>query len=128
MGMEQSNGGGRVEPFTATRVMEEPTKNDEAPLPTSAIVLAAVGGMLLFLGLFFGLVAGLGIGGFIIPALGTVTLGAIMMMVGWNIWRKTRIHHQKEVERERDRLLCDYCGGQNAEGDLKCRFCGAPLR
>ena len=52
----------------------------------------------------------------------------LMVLAGWRIWRSTRVAHQNMVERERDRLLCDYCGGQNADGDLRCRFCGAPLR
>jgi len=97
-------------------------------VPVSAIVLASVGGMLLFMGLFFLLVAGLGVGGFLIPSLAVIAVAVIMMLVAWNIWRRTRAHHEERQKEEKDRLLCDYCGGMNAEGDLQCRFCGAPLR
>jgi len=113
-------------PVIADAARTEPEKS--TPIPVSAIVLASVGGMLLFMGLFFGLVAGLGVGGFVIPALGIIIVGALMMLAGLIIWRRDRAIHQERIEKERDRLLCDYCGGQNAEGDLKCRFCGAPLR
>ncbi|HIH76427.1 MAG TPA: hypothetical protein HA343_03840 [Methanomassiliicoccales archaeon] len=110
--------------------VEEPVQNTPKPpqVPISAIVLASVGGMLLFMGLFFLLVAGLGVGGFLIPSLAVIAVAAIMMLVAWNIWRKTRALHEERQEEEKDRLLCDYCGGTNAEGDLQCRFCGAPLR
>jgi hypothetical protein len=51
-----------------------------------------------------------------------------MMLSAWNIWRKIRVRQEEREKEERQRLLCDYCGGMNAEGDLQCRFCGAPLR
>jgi hypothetical protein len=92
------------------------------------LVLAGVGGMLLFLGFFFGLIAAIGIGGFLIPALAILTIGGLMILAAWRIWRKKQVHHEVKAEKEMQRLLCDYCGGQNAEGDLQCRFCGAPLR
>jgi hypothetical protein len=101
---------------------------EQPPIPVSALVLAGVGGMLLFMGFFFGLVASLGVGGFLIPALGILAMGALMMLAAWRIWKSTRVHHEEKLERERDRLLCDYCGGLNMEGDVQCRFCGAPLR
>jgi len=109
--------------------VEEPVLSPKGPqVPVSAIVLASVGGMLLFMGLFFLLVAGLGVGGFLVPALAVITIAIMMMLVAWNIWRKTRVRHEEREQKEQDRLLCDYCGGMNAEGDLQCRFCGAPLR
>jgi Flp pilus assembly protein TadB len=109
--------------------MEEPVPSTKGPqVPVSAIVLASVGGMLLFMGLFFLLVAGLGVGGFLVPALIVIAVALMMMLVAWNIWRKTRVRHEEREQKEQDRLLCDYCGGMNAEGDLQCRFCGAPLR
>lgn len=97
-------------------------------VPISALVLAPVGGMLLFMGLFFLLVAGLGVGGFLIPSLAVIAVAVIMMLVAWNIWRKTRVRHEERQQEEKERLVCDYCGGMNAEGDLQCRSCGAPLR
>lgn len=97
-------------------------------LPISAIVLASVGGMLLFMGLFFLLIAGLGVTGFLIPALAIVAVASLMMLSAWNTWRKIRVRHEERQQEEKERLLCDYCGGMNAEGDLQCRFCGAPLR
>ncbi len=97
-------------------------------MPISALVLAPVGGMLLFMGLFFLLVAGLGVGGFLIPSLAVIAVAVIMMLVAWNIWRKTRVRHEERQQEEKERLVCDYCGGMNAEGDLQCRSCGAPLR
>jgi|GEM_PF-1214190 len=104
----------------------------EGPKPpqmsVSVIVLASVGGMLLFMGLFFLLVAGLGVGGFLVPALAVIAIAAIMMLSAWNMWRKTKDHHEERRLEEKERLLCDYCGGMNADGDLQCRFCGAPLR
>lgn len=110
--------------------VEEPAKRTPKPpqVPISAIVLASVGGMLLFMGLFFLLVAGLGVSGFLLPALAVIVVASLMMLVAWNIWRKTRVSHEERQQEEKDRLLCDYCGGMNAEGDLQCRFCGAPLR
>lgn len=101
---------------------------DRPPIPVTAIVLTAVGGMLLFMGSSFGLVAGLGIGGFLIPALVILTVGALMVATGYRIWRKTRTGYEESMRNERERLVCDYCGGQNAEGELECQFCGAPLR
>ena len=97
-------------------------------MPVSAIVLASVGGMLLFMGLFFLLIAGLGVGGFLIPALAVIAVASLMMLSAWNTWRKLRVRHEERQKEEKERLLCDYCGGMNAEGDLQCRFCGAPLR
>ncbi|HNU36710.1 MAG TPA: hypothetical protein PKJ15_08920 [Methanomassiliicoccales archaeon] len=108
---------------------EEPVPSPKRPqVPVSAIVLASVGGMLLFMGLFFLLVASLGVSGFLLPALAVIAVAVVMMLVAWNIWRKTRVRHEEREQKEKDRLLCDYCGGMNAEGDLQCRFCGAPLR
>jgi len=101
---------------------------DRSPIPVTAIVLAAVGGMLLFVGSFFGLVANLGIGGFLIPALVILVIGALLVATGYRICRRTRAGHEERVRNERERLVCDYCGGQNAEGELECQFCGAPLR
>lgn len=109
-------------------VVSEPEAPKGPHVPVSAIVLASVGGMLLFMGLFFLLVAGLGVGGFLIPSLAVIAVAVIMMLAAWNIWRKIRVHHEELQKEEKDRLLCDYCGGMNAEGDLQCRFCGAPLR
>ncbi len=105
---------------------EPPSSKPQVPL--SAIVLASVGGMLLFMGLFFLLIAGLGVGGFLIPSLAVIAVAVVMMLVAWNIWRKTRVRQEEREKEEKERLLCDYCGGMNAEGDLQCRFCGAPLR
>jgi tRNA(Ile2) C34 agmatinyltransferase TiaS len=51
-----------------------------------------------------------------------------MMLVAWRMWNGVKEVRRLEERKERDRLLCDYCGGMNAEGDLRCRFCGAPLR
>ena len=101
---------------------------DRPPVPVTAIVLAAVGGMLLFVGSFFGLVAGLGIGGFLVPASIILVIGSLMVATGYRIWRKTMIGDEERMRNERERLVCDYCGGQNAEGELECQFCGAPLR
>ncbi len=110
--------------------MEEPVQHTPKPpqMPISAIVLASVGGMLLFMGLFFLLVAGLGVGGFLIPSLAVIAVASLMMLSAWNTWRKLRVRHEERQKKEEQRLLCDYCGGMNAEGDLQCRFCGAPLR
>jgi len=94
----------------------------------SVLVLASVGGMIFFLGSFFGLIALLGVAGFLIPALVICSIGALMMVAGWLSWRKDQHHHGAAIEKEKERLLCDYCGGMNAEGELQCRFCGAPLR
>ncbi len=125
------NGGGRDEKeVPKLHRAEEPAQQSIKPpqLPISAIVLASVGGMLLFIGLFFLLVAGLGVGGFLIPSLAVIAVAIIMMLVAWNVWRKIRVRHEERQQEENERLLCDYCGGMNAEGDLQCRFCGAPLR
>ncbi len=124
-------GGGRDEKVAPDlyRMDENAPQTSRPPqVPVSAIVLASVGGMLLFMGLFFLLVAGMGVSGFTIPALAVCAVAAIMMLVAWNIWRKTRVRHEEREKEEKERLLCDYCGGMNAEGDLQCRFCGAPLR
>lgn len=111
---------------TATGASSEKVPPSE--IPVSTLVLAGVGGMLLFMGSFFGLIAAIGIGGFLIPALVVMAVGSLMIIAAWRVWRKDRAHHEKRMEKEMQRLLCDYCGGQNAEGDLQCRFCGAPLR
>ena len=100
----------------------------EAPTPVAAVVLLSVGGMLMFMGLFFLLIASIALGGFLVPALAIMAMAGLMMLAGWKIWRDRRAAHHEMQRQERDRLLCDYCGGMNAEGDLKCRFCGAPLR
>jgi len=124
-------GGGRDEKeVPKLNQVEEPVQQTPKPLqvPISAIVLASVGGMLLFMGLFFLLVAGLGVGGFLIPALAVIAVASLMMLTAWNIWRKPRVAHEQKQLEEKERLICDYCGGMNAEGDLQCRFCGAPLR
>jgi hypothetical protein len=123
--------GGRREEKEVPRLHQvgDPVLRTKPPqVPVSAIVLASVGGMLLFLGLFFLLIAGLGVGGFLIPALAVTAIAVIMMLSAWNIWRKIGVRNEERQQKERDRLLCDYCGGMNAEGDLQCRFCGAPLR
>jgi len=106
----------------------KPEEEKQPPIPVSAVVLAAVGGMLLFMGFFFGLVASLGVGGFVIPALGILAVGGLMVIAGYRIWKRTRVHLEEKVEKEKERLLCDYCGGRNADGSLECQFCGAPLR
>ncbi|HNX47004.1 MAG TPA: hypothetical protein PLC39_00575 [Methanomassiliicoccales archaeon] len=105
---------------------EQRPKPPQVPLP--AIILASVGGMILFMGLFFLLVAGLGVDGFLVPALVVIAVAVLMMLSAWFIWRKTRVSHEDRLRKNEERLLCDYCGGMNAEGDLRCRFCGAPLR
>lgn len=117
MGQEEGEGG--------PRRAEDP--NDH-PIPVPALVLASVGGMLLFMGLFFGLIAALGVGGFLYPALIICIIACLMMLTAWRMWRTVKEERRREEQREREHLLCDYCGGMNAEGDLKCRFCGAPLR
>jgi hypothetical protein len=101
---------------------------DRPSVPVTAIVLAAVGVMLLLMGSFFGLVAGLGIGGFLIPALVILVIGALMVATGYRVWKKAEAGREESLRNERERLVCDYCGGQNAEGELECQFCGAPLR
>jgi hypothetical protein len=106
----------------------EPAEDKQPPIPVSAIVLVAVGGMLLFMGFFFGLVASLGVGGFLIPALGILVAGSLMVLASYRIWKGTRVHLEEKAEKEKERLLCDYCGGRNTEGSLECQFCGAPLR
>lgn len=121
----------RTKADRSTNVKVPRSPEDKAPpseIPVSTLVLASVGGMLLFMGFFFGLVAALGVGGFFIPAMGVLAVGSLMILAAWSIWRKKLVHHEEKVEKEMQRLLCDYCGGQNAEGDLQCRFCGAPLR
>lgn len=109
-------------------VEEAEPSSPKPQVPVSAIVLASVGGMLLFMGLFFLLIAGLGVGGFLIPSLAVIAVAVVMMLSAWNIWRKIRVRQEEREKEEKERLLCDYCGGMNAEGDLQCRFCGAPLR
>jgi len=121
-------GGGEKEVPRLQRAEEPPSPSRRPQVPVSAIVLASVGGMLLFMGLFLLLVAGLGVSGFLVPALAVIAAAAVMVLAAWNIWRKSRAQHEERERKERDRLLCDYCGGMNAEGDLQCRFCGAPLR
>ncbi len=122
--------GGEAEGKTALRQTdgegEQTAKRLQAPI--SAIVLASVGGLLLFMGSFFLLVAGLGVGGLMVPALAVMVAATIMMLSAWSIWRKTLVRHEVMRRNELDRLQCDYCGGMNAEGDLRCRSCGAPLR
>ncbi len=103
-------------------------EEDGPAIPVSAVVLVSVGGMLLFLGLSFLLIAGLGIEWFLMPAVLVMVIASMMMLFGWNVWRRVRIARSERERRERDRLLCDYCGGQNAEGAVQCQFCGAPLR
>ena len=124
--------GGRRDGNDAPKLhlVEETAEEDPKPpqMPVSAIALASVGGMLLFMGLFFLLIAGLGVGGFLIPALAVSAVASLMMLSAWNTWRKLRVRHEERQKEEKERLLCDYCGGMNAEGDLQCRFCGAPLR
>lgn len=115
--------------FTTPPLAEVAVPTSRTPqVPVSAIVLAAVGGMLLFMGSFFLLIAGLGVGGFLIPALAVIAVAVIMMLFAWNIWKKVKVRHEERESQERERLLCDYCGGMNAKGDLRCRSCGAPLR
>lgn len=104
-------------------------KPDGPPgVPIPAIILAALGAMLLFMGGFFGLVACLGVGGFVYPSVIVLALGGLMVAIGYRSWTGVRNRHEETVEKERDRLICDYCGGQNAEGEQRCEFCGAPLR
>ncbi len=125
--MEEGEGG--PDAHQPPRMDGEGAEEGRGPvIPVSAVVLVSVGGMLLFLGLSFLLIAGLGVGGFRIPAALVIAIAAVMMMLGWNVWRRARIARSEREMRERDRLLCDYCGGQNAEGAVQCQFCGAPLR
>ncbi len=125
--MNHTNGG-RKERNNGGSPSYKAVRDPLAEVPVSALVLLGTGGMVLFMGSFFGLVALLGVGGFLVPALVISGLGALMMVVGWRIWRKNRHSHELSVQKEKERLLCDYCGGMNDEGDLQCRFCGAPLR
>ncbi|NLX46741.1 MAG: hypothetical protein GXY70_01010 [Euryarchaeota archaeon] len=129
--LERMDGSGRAEnDMPRLHRAEEPEeKGSGSPqMPVSAIVLAAVGGMLLFMGLFFLLIAGMSLSGFMVPAIVVIAIASLMMLSAWSIWRKSRERHEEMRSREKERLLCDYCGGMNAEGDLQCRFCGAPLR
>ncbi len=123
--MDQSEGG--PDAHRSSRMDGAGAEEGGPAIPVSAVVLVSVGGMLLFLGLSFLLIVGLGVGGFRIPAALVIAIAAVMMMLGWNVWRRARIARSEREMRERDRLLCDYCGGQNAEGAVQCQFCGAPL-
>lgn len=115
--------------FKKLHRVEEPAASEKKPqIPVTTLVLASVGGMLLFMGLFFLLIAGLGVRGFFVPALGVVTIANIMMLSAWYKWRRSKVRHEELHREESERLFCDYCGGMNAQGELKCRFCGAPLR
>jgi predicted lipid-binding transport protein (Tim44 family) len=104
---------------------QEETAKPEPPL--SAIMMAAIGGLLAFFGLFFGLIAAIAEPGFLAVALITCGIATVLFFLAF-LSRRNQLREWK-VQEERSIMFakCVYCGLQNDKGIRKCQSCGAPL-
>ncbi|MCU0861353.1 MAG: zinc finger Ran-binding domain-containing protein [Methanomassiliicoccales archaeon] len=94
----------------------------------AVILLASLGGLIAFFGLFFGIVGAVAEGGFIYVSLVACSLAIIMIAISY-FSRRRQLHDWRQ-ERQLDASLanCAYCGYHNEVGSRKCESCGAPLK
>ncbi len=92
-----------------------------------AILMASIGGLLAFFGLFFGLVAAVAESAFLIVSLVTCAIAASLFVLAYVARRKQIGEWERREEKSLASARCDYCGSQNQKGESKCKSCGAPL-
>jgi hypothetical protein len=101
---------------------EPPLTSDESNVETFYILMLGLAGMLIFFAFGF-LLAGLVAEPAFLTVAAILTLvGAIMIAVG--LWSRKKLKRAIKDRKANDR--CEYCGGDNATEDNRCRFCGAP--
>jgi len=104
---------------------EKPVKPDPS---ISVILMAGIGGMLAFFGLFFGLVAAIAESSFLIVCLVACSIAILLFLIAFAARRKQIGEWKKVEELAISSARCNYCGSQNLRGAHKCETCGAPLR
>jgi membrane protein implicated in regulation of membrane protease activity len=93
----------------------------------ATIILASVGGMLGFFGLFFALIAAIAEPGFWTVALGAILIAIILFLLSL-LSRRRQLKDWRALQSQRKgRARCQYCGTQNEPASRKCESCGAPL-
>ena len=91
------------------------------------IMLASIGGLLAFFGLFFGLIGAIAEPAFLYVGLVACAIAALLFLLAY-FGRRGQLNEWKANERSSVVLSrCTYCGLQNDKGTRKCISCGAPL-
>ena len=91
------------------------------------IMLASIGGLLAFFGLFFGLIGAIAEPAFLYVGLVACAIAALLFLLA-HFGRRGQLNEWKANERSSVALSrCTYCGLQNDKGTRKCISCGAPL-
>jgi len=93
----------------------------------AVIMMASIGGLLVFFGLFFGLIGALAEPGFLYIAATTCSIAVLLFILAY-VGRRRQMEEWTAKERSSIILAkCAYCGVQNDKGTRKCISCGAPL-
>lgn len=104
-----------------------PNCEQNEPEPVAPLLLLGLGGMLAFFSFAFWIVAMVAEPGMLYLALGLTLVGVGMMAIGWHLIRGRKAAIKKVQLKRLELAKCEYCGGQNKPGQIKCEFCGAPL-
>lgn len=90
-------------------------------------MMASIGGLLAFFGLFLGLIGAIAEPAFLYVGLVACAIAALLLLLAY-VGRRRQLNEWKANERSSVVLTkCTYCGLQNDKGIRKCISCGAPL-
>jgi hypothetical protein len=93
----------------------------------AVIMLASIGGLMMFFGLFFGLIGAIAEPGFLYAAIIICSVAAIMILLAY-VGRRSQLKEWRAKEASSALFSrCTYCGFQNDKGTKRCSSCGAPL-
>jgi hypothetical protein len=94
----------------------------------TSIVMAGVGGILAFFGMFFALIGAIAESGFLTAGLAACGIALVLFVLAYISRRRQLADWRKRRDESMIAAICCYCGFQNARGIRKCESCGAPLR
>ncbi len=87
--------------------------------------------MLAIMSLFFGfflLIPGYFIGlGLLIPALGFVAVGFLLLLARYHLLRRYAVRVEEFRKEAATKVKCTYCGALNPQSGERCTACGAPI-
>lgn len=96
-------------------------------LSLAVIMLVSVGGLIMFFGLFFGLIGFIAEPGFLYAAAVICSVAAIMILLAYAGRRRQMKEWRAKEASSAISSKCTYCGLQNDKGLKRCISCGAPL-